>query len=66
MSVVIGGFELPAAYAGLSPGLRYGVDQVNVQLPLTLPPGLALPLYLKQGGATSNTCLLYTSDAADE
>jgi uncharacterized protein (TIGR03437 family) len=55
VSVVIGGVELPATYAGLSPGLRYGVDQVNVQLALTLPPGQALPLYLKQGEATSNT-----------
>jgi len=58
VSVVIGGVELPAAYAGLSPSLRYGIDQVNVQLPLTLPPGQALPLYLKQGDATSNTVMV--------
>jgi uncharacterized protein (TIGR03437 family) len=56
VTMVIGGVELPTAYAGLSPGLRYGIDQVNVQLPLTLPPGLALlPPYLKQGDAISNT-----------
>jgi uncharacterized protein (TIGR03437 family) len=58
VTVVIGGVEMPAAYAGLSPSLRYGVDQVNVQLPLTLPPGLALPLYLKQDGAVSNPVMV--------
>jgi uncharacterized protein (TIGR03437 family) len=55
VSVVIGGVEVPAVYAGLTPGSPFGIYQVNVQLPTALPPGLSLPLYLKQGAATSNT-----------
>jgi uncharacterized protein (TIGR03437 family) len=54
VSVVIGGATFSAAYAGVSPGTP-GLYQVNVALPATMPPGLALPLYLKQGGAMSNT-----------
>ncbi len=53
VSVVIGGTEIPAAFAGLTPGF-VGLYQVNVVLPATLPPGLGLPLYLKQAGAVSN------------
>jgi uncharacterized protein (TIGR03437 family) len=53
VSVVIGGIEIPAAFAGLTPGF-VGLYQVNVVLPVTLPPGLGLPLYLKQAGAVSN------------
>ena len=51
LSVVIGGAALVPAFAGLTPG-SVGLDQVNLQLPSTIPPGLALPLYLKQGNAT--------------
>jgi uncharacterized protein (TIGR03437 family) len=54
VSVVINGIELVPAFAGLSPGTA-GVYQVKVQLPESLPPGLTLPLYLSQGGVTSNT-----------
>jgi uncharacterized protein (TIGR03437 family) len=54
VSAVIGGVELKAAFAGLTPGVP-GLYQANVPLPATLAPGLALPLYLKQGGAVSNT-----------
>jgi uncharacterized protein (TIGR03437 family) len=54
LSVVIGGLEIPAAYAGASSG-GAGLNQANVLLPATMPPGLALPLYLKQGGVVSNT-----------
>jgi len=31
-----------------------GLYQANVILPSALPPGLALPLFLKQGFAVSN------------
>jgi uncharacterized protein (TIGR03437 family) len=55
VTVLIGGVEVPAVYAGLTPGSPYGIDQVNVQIPTILPPGLSLPLYLKQGAGTSNT-----------
>jgi uncharacterized protein (TIGR03437 family) len=54
ITVVIGGAELSVAYAGVSPGTP-GLYQVNVALPAAMPPGLALPLYLKQGSALSNT-----------
>jgi uncharacterized protein (TIGR03437 family) len=53
-SAVIGGVEIPAEFAGLTPG-SIGLYQANVILPTTLPPGLFLPLYIKQGTATSNT-----------
>ena len=51
---VIGSTEIPAAFAGLTPGST-GLYQANVVLPATLPPGLFLPLYLKQGAMASNT-----------
>ena len=51
LSVVIGGAALVPAFAGLTPG-SVGLYQVNLQLPSAIPPGLALPLYLKQGNAT--------------
>jgi uncharacterized protein (TIGR03437 family) len=54
LSVVIGGLAIPATYAGITPGSP-GLNQANVLLPATMPPGLALPLYLMQGGAVSNT-----------
>jgi uncharacterized protein (TIGR03437 family) len=54
VSVVIGGIEIPAVFAGLTPGSP-GLYQVNATIPQTLPPGLTLPLYLKQGSVASNT-----------
>jgi uncharacterized protein (TIGR03437 family) len=54
LTVVIGGLTIPATYAGASSG-GTGLDQANVLLPATMPPGLALPLYLKQGSVVSNT-----------
>jgi uncharacterized protein (TIGR03437 family) len=53
VTVVLGGAELPAAFAGLTPGL-IGLYQVNVLLPTAMAPGLYLPFYLKQAGAISN------------
>jgi uncharacterized protein (TIGR03437 family) len=52
LSVVVGWSTLTPAFAGLTPG-AIGLYQVNVTLPATMPPGLALPLYLKQGNASS-------------
>ena len=48
------GLELPAAFAGLTPGF-IGLYQINILLPSWLPPGLDLPLTLKQEGAISNS-----------
>ncbi len=54
VTVVIGGTEIPAASATLIPASP-GVVQVNVTLPSTIPPGLFLPLYLRQKDTLSNT-----------
>jgi uncharacterized protein (TIGR03437 family) len=54
LSVVIGGLIIPTTYAGTSSG-GTGLNQANVLLPATMPPGLSLPLYLKQGNVVSNT-----------
>jgi uncharacterized protein (TIGR03437 family) len=52
VSVVINGIEIPAT-AGLSSSASW-MYQVTVPVPASLPPGLTVPLYLKQGKATSN------------
>ena len=49
---VLGGMQLVPAFAGLTPG-AVGLYQANIAVPLSLPPGLSLPLYLKQGAAQS-------------
>jgi uncharacterized protein (TIGR03437 family) len=53
VTVMLNGVELSSAYAGLTPGYS-GLYQVNVAIPTTFPPGLGLPLSLKQGGKVSN------------
>jgi uncharacterized protein (TIGR03437 family) len=57
VSVVLNGQELPASFAGLAPGY-IGLYQVNVVLPASMPPGLAISLSLKQGGQVSNRVLV--------
>jgi len=42
------------AFAGLAPGF-IGLYQVNVVIPSNTPPGLGIPLTLKQGGVLSNS-----------
>ena len=54
VTVVLNGQELPVAFAGLAPGAT-GEYQVNVVIPASTPPGLGIPLTLKQGGRLSNT-----------
>jgi uncharacterized protein (TIGR03437 family) len=53
LAVIVGGTQVTASFAGLTPG-AIGLYQANVTVPLSLPPGLALPLYLKQGAAMSS------------
>jgi uncharacterized protein (TIGR03437 family) len=53
LAVIVGGTQLAPSFAGLTPG-AIGLYQANVIVPLTLPPGLALPLYLKQSAAMSS------------
>ena len=53
-TAVINGTELPSAFAGLTPGF-IGLYQVNVSIPANFPPGLTLPLTIKQGTTSSNS-----------
>ena len=57
VTVAIGGEQLPAAFAGLSPGYP-GLYQVNVLIPAALPPGLGIFLTLNEGGTSSNTVVI--------
>ena len=57
LTVVVGSSEIPTFFAGLTPGI-VGLYQANVLLPAAMPPGLALPLSLKQADAVSNSVTL--------
>jgi len=57
MTAVLNGAELPVAFAGLTPGF-IGLYQANVLIPRTSPPGLNLPLSLRQAGSDSNLIYL--------
>jgi uncharacterized protein (TIGR03437 family) len=54
VSAVLSGVELKPSFAGLAPGF-VGLYQVNVPIPATTPPGLDLPLLLRQGGVDGNS-----------
>jgi uncharacterized protein (TIGR03437 family) len=54
VTVVLNGLELTPFYAGLTSGFP-GLYQVNVLIPPSTAPGLALSLSLKEGGQASNT-----------
>ena len=45
---LLDGAELPVTFAGLTPGF-VGLYQVNALIPAQTPPGLGLPLRLRQG-----------------
>ena len=53
VTVSLNGVDLKPAFAGLTPGF-IGLYQVNVQVPAAIPPGLNLPLQLRQGTASGN------------
>jgi uncharacterized protein (TIGR03437 family) len=53
VSARINGLEVPIGYSGLAPGY-IGLYQVNVTLPLDMPPGLFQTLELRQGGVAAN------------
>jgi uncharacterized protein (TIGR03437 family) len=57
VTVVLNGQELGATFSGLAPGST-GEYQVNVVIPLNMPPGLSIPLTLKQGGQLSNPVMV--------
>ncbi len=52
VTVTLNGTALNPFFAGLTPNF-IGLYQVNVMLPVSMPPGLDLPLSLRQGGAVS-------------
>jgi uncharacterized protein (TIGR03437 family) len=54
VAVALQGKDLQTAYAGLTPGF-VGLYQVNVAVPADLPPGLDVPLFLRQESAQSNS-----------
>jgi uncharacterized protein (TIGR03437 family) len=53
-TVTIGGLPVTVTFSGLSPGF-VGLYQVNVQVPLNVPTGNAVPVVLSVGGSASNT-----------
>ncbi len=53
-TVVLNGAELQPIFAGMSSGY-IGLYQVNFLVPATAPPGIDLPLLLRQPGGDSNT-----------
>jgi uncharacterized protein (TIGR03437 family) len=55
-AVTLAGRGVPVVFAGSAPGLA-GVDQVNVQIPASLPVG-QLSLSMSAAGQTSNSVLL--------
>ena len=54
VSVVLSNMSLTPVFAGATPGL-IGLYQVNLPVPETAPPGIDLPLALRQSGGDSNT-----------
>jgi uncharacterized protein (TIGR03437 family) len=52
--VSLQGRDLQPAYAGLTPGF-IGLYQVNVMAPADLPPGLDVPMFLRQDASGSNS-----------
>ena len=53
-TVTIGGVPAPFGFSGLAPGF-VGLYQVNVQVPDNAPSGVAVPVVMTSGGASSNT-----------
>jgi uncharacterized protein (TIGR03437 family) len=53
----LNGVALPVSFAGLSPGMP-GIYQVNIVIPASAPPGLDLPLVLRQGSVLSHAAAI--------
>jgi len=53
VTVTIGGVDAPVQYAGAVPGTIAGLTQINVKVPATLTPALALPVIVKIGNFSS-------------
>ncbi|MES1260881.1 MAG: hypothetical protein ABUS49_04025, partial [Acidobacteriota bacterium] len=55
VSVTIGGQTAPVIYAGATPTAVAGLTQVNVQVPLGVTPGSAVPVTLTVGGVAAQS-----------
>jgi uncharacterized protein (TIGR03437 family) len=54
VTVTIGGVDAPVQYAGAVPGTVAGLTQINVKVPASLTPSLALPVVVKIGDISSS------------
>src|ERR1039458_4339112 len=57
VTAVLNGTEIPTSFAGLVPGFT-GLYQVNVTVPASTPPGVAIPLIVKVGGVQSDSIVV--------
>jgi uncharacterized protein (TIGR03437 family) len=57
VTALVNGVEETVSFAGLAPGF-IGLYQVNLPIPLSLPPGSQVSLALKQAGQVSNSVLV--------
>jgi uncharacterized protein (TIGR03437 family) len=58
VTATVGGVPATVYYAGIAPGLVQGAMQVNVQIPGGAMPGLAVPVAITVGNATSKIVTL--------
>ena len=58
VTATVGGVPAMVYYAGIAPGLVQGAMQVNVQIPGGAMPGLAVPVAITVGNATSKIVTL--------
>jgi uncharacterized protein (TIGR03437 family) len=61
-TVTIGGVDAKVIFSGLAPGY-VGLNQVNVQVPVGVTPGDAVPLELTIGGVKSNSVTIAVAAA---
>ena len=57
VSAVIGGVDAPVVFAGQAPGFVAGLTQVNVQIPLNVPAGAAVPITIYVENYLNGTAL---------
>jgi uncharacterized protein (TIGR03437 family) len=57
VTVVLNKVEIEPAFAGLVPG-EIGLYQVKLTIPVATPPGIDLPVLLRQAGGDSNTAFV--------
>jgi uncharacterized protein (TIGR03437 family) len=55
VTATVGGAQATVQYAGGSSGIVAGVMQVNLQIPMGITPGNAVPVTLQVGTATTPT-----------